>query len=161
MDDDSLLIMAKRNAAVVLYVLICCLAGCATRTDIREDAPRGTPPARLIGAFEDDYGIRYSISQQAWTQHPLSTYHITQWHADAQYLIAQNDADNPSDGGLWTRIDWIRLSEMPPYEWAFCLSVYDAPTAAEAEAANIVQRDTPRTGCNGYPFSRMKRRSVE
>ncbi|HMB93499.1 MAG TPA: hypothetical protein VKP65_21785 [Rhodothermales bacterium] len=157
MDDGSLQILTKQNAAVVLCVLICCLAGCAPRAYVLQE---GAPPL-LMGEFEDDYGIYYSISAQAWTQYPSSTYHITQWHPDAQYLIAQNAADNPSDGGLWTRIDWIELSEMSPYEWAFCLSVYDATTAAEAEAATIVQRDTPRTGCNGYPFSRMKRKSAE
>jgi hypothetical protein len=37
------------------------------------------------------------------------------------------------------------------------LSAYQAPTADSAEATRIARPDTPRTGCNGYPFSRMQR----
>jgi len=111
--------------------------------------------------FVDDYGIQYSISAEAWFQHPVSTYRVVQWRSDAQYLIAQNDAANPSDAGLWTRIDWVVLSDMPPYEWAFCMSAYAAPTAAEAESTTTAQKASPRTGCNGHPFSRMQREDRE
>ena len=51
----------------------------------------------------------------------------------------------------------MALPGMPPYEWAFCLSAWDAPTQADAERADIARRDTPKTGCNGYRFSRMRR----
>lgn len=74
-----------------------------------------------------------------------------------RYLIAWNDSSNATAPGLWTRIDWIPLSGMPPYAWAFCLSAYEAPSRAAAEATAIARPDTPRTGCNGYPFSRMRR----
>jgi hypothetical protein len=86
-----------------------------------------------------------------------STYEIVAWHADSQYVIARNATKNRSDGGLWTRIDWVPLDGMPPYTWAFCLSAYKAATRAEAEATRVAKRETPRTGCNGYPFSRMRR----
>lgn len=36
-------------------------------------------------------------------------------------------------------------------------SAWDAKTQADAERADIARRDTPKTGCNGYPFSRMRR----
>ncbi len=49
------------------------------------------------------------------------------------------------------------LAGMPPYEWAFCLSAYEASSAGEAEAAEIARREQPMTGCNGFPFSRMRR----
>ena len=76
---------------------------------------------------------------------------------DGQTLIAQNDSANAYAPGLWTRIDWVRLDGMAPYTWAFCLTAYDAPTRAAAEATPPADRATPRTGCNGYPFSRMRR----
>ena len=144
----------------LLLAVLCCLAGCTPRRAVLHDVPQGTPPLLLLGEFEDDYGIHYSISEREWHQHPESRYRVVRWQSDAQYLIAQNDAANPSDAGLWTRIDWIELSEMPPYQWAFCLSAYAAPTATEAERAIIAQRDTPRTGCNGHPFSRMRRKNT-
>ena len=72
------------------------------------------------------------------------------------FLIAQNDSLNQSDANLWTRIDWVKLDSMPPFEWAYCLSAYDAETREEAERTEIANKESPRTGCNGFPFSRMK-----
>ena len=118
---------------------------------------QGTPEAALVGEFEDDYGNRFTITDSEWLQQPNRRYHIVSWHSDAQYLIAQNDPANASEGGRWTRIDWMRFTGMPPYDWGFCLSAYAATSAAAAESVQVAQRATPRTGCNGHPFSRMKR----
>lgn len=135
-------------------IILCVLTGCANRNVTREIGEGA--PSLLIGNYEDDYGIAYSIEEGLWHQHPDTRYRIVHWYPDAQYLIAQNDDANAHDGGLWTRIDWLELSGMPPYEWAFCLSAYNAQSAEDAAQVKIAQRDTPRTGCNGYPFSRMK-----
>ena len=122
----------------------------------RGGALEGMPPPFVLGTFEDDYGIAYTVSPRLWHQRPDARYHVVRWNAEAQYLIARNDAGNPTDGGRWARIDWVALHDMAPYTWAFCLTTYDAPTAAAAEAIPPAQRDTPRTGCGGYPFSRMR-----
>jgi len=110
-----------------------------------------------MGEFEDDYGIRYTIGPYAWTQHPNAVYHVTDWNPEKQFAIAQNDADNATDTGLWTRIDWVQLDGANGYAWAYCYAVYDAATRNDALTAPASHRDTPRTGCNGFPFSRMKR----
>jgi hypothetical protein len=115
------------------------------------------PPELLLGDFVDDYDNRFVISRTEWVQLPHGRFHIKRWDATRQYLIAQNDNANASAAGKWTRIDWAQLQGMPPYTWAFCLSAYDAPTAQAAERATIARRDSLRTGCNGYPFSRMRR----
>lgn len=117
----------------------------------------GSPPSFLQGEFEDDYGIKYSIDQNEWLQLPHAQYHILKWAISDQYLIARNDEANPGEAGLWTRIDWVEFSEMPPFEWGFCVSAYDASSAEAAKAVDIVKRDAPRTGCNGHPFSQMRR----
>jgi hypothetical protein len=142
-----------RLPPLLLILALVCLSGCASHADSTRDAP----PAMLLGDFVDDYGIGHRITDDEWLQRPDTRYRVVAWHAEAQYLIARNDAGNRSDAGRWTRIDWIALPGMPPYEWAFCLSAWDAPTQAEAERADIARRDTPKTGCNGYPFSRMRR----
>ena len=82
---------------------------------------------------------------------------MVRWDAAGQYLIARNDSTNSHAPGKWTRIDWVELPGMAPYTWAFCLTAYDAPTQAAAEATPPAVRETPRTGCGGYPFSRMRR----
>jgi hypothetical protein len=114
-------------------------------------------PAFILGDFVDDYGIEYSIQPDMWFQQPHSRYRVYAWHTSEQYLIALNEESNPSDQGLWTRIDWLRLPESDEYEWAFCYAVYRAETVEEAIAAAPTGRESPRTGCNGFPFSRMKR----
>ncbi len=118
--------------------------------------PGSTAPTMLLGTFEDDYGVSYTIKNSILYQHTANTYHIKYWNHEEQYLIAQNDTDNASGRKSWTRIDWIELPDMAPYTWAYCLSAYNAKTAREAEEVEIANRNEPRTGCNGFPFSRMK-----
>ena len=130
------------------------LAACSSRRP--PEVAGDEPPAWMLGTFVDDYGNRYTISRREWTQHP-SRYLIMRWAPAEGYLIARNDSANAGDGGRWTRIDWVGLPGMAPYEWAFCYTAYAATSAAEAESTPAALRDTPRTGCNGYPFSRMRR----
>jgi hypothetical protein len=114
------------------------------------------PPALVIGEFEDDYGASYSITQDIW-RHEESRYDIARWVPDEGYAIARNAAENVGQAGLWTRIDWMPLPDMAPWEWAFCLTAWDARTEEEAIAEPSADRSDPRAGCGGFPFSRMKR----
>lgn len=120
-------------------------------------AVSATASDSALGDFEDDYGNQFTITETQWLQRPRSRYRITMWRPQAQYLIARNDGQNPSEHGLWTRIDWMILHDMPPYRWAFCMSAYGVLSAAAAESTAVARRETPRTGCNGFPFSLMKR----
>jgi len=138
-----------------LSVLILALAACGHPAPARPSP--ATPPAELLGDFGDDYGDEFSLTPTLFAHHPQSRYHIVRWNPAGRYLIAQNDSTNPSAQGRWTRIDWVLLPGMAPWTWGFCYSAYDAPTADSAEATHVVDRDTPKSGCNGHPFSRMKR----
>ncbi len=144
-----------------VLLLMCFVIACAPKGVARDPILVGSPPELLLGEFRDDYDIEYLISAQDWHQHPGSRYRVVAWHAAEKYLIAQNDAANPVDPGLWTRIDWILLPDMAPYDWAFCLSAYKAASREEAESSETANRDSPRTGCNGFPFSRMRIRLKE
>jgi hypothetical protein len=114
-------------------------------------------PESMLGDFEDDYRNRFVITRGSWTQMPHGKLRVVKWVPSHSYLIAQNDSGNPHAPGLWTRIDWVTLDSMAPWSWAFCLSAYEAPTADSAEATRVARPGTPRTGCNGYPYSRMQR----
>jgi hypothetical protein len=114
-------------------------------------------PARLLGNFMDDYGIKYSIQDSLWIQHPSATYHIIKWNTKEQYIIARNGEKNHADKGFYTRIDYMYFDNMEPFIWGFCLTVYDAKSDSIAEAAAHADRQNPKKGCNGFPFSRMKR----
>jgi len=137
-----------------MVAMLAALSACfAHRTGTASDAV----PGYLLGSFLDDYGAEYRITATEWSQLPRARYQIVRWNLAHQYAIARNDPANPADGGRWTRIDWLELTDSPPYAWAFCYSSYDAPTAAAAETVSVANRSTPRTGCNGFPFSRMRR----
>lgn len=114
-------------------------------------------PEMLKGNFIDDYKITYTINDTLWIQKPNAKYHIIKWNEKEQYLIARNDKNNLADGGLYTRIDYMTFENMNPFLWGFCLSTYNAKTGTEAEEVKIADRTNPRKGCNGFPFSRMKR----
>lgn len=127
-------------------------AGCSLPST-RTSAP---PDPLVLGAFTDDYNSTHAISANEWRHGSRARYHIVKWNVDGQYFIARNDTANPADGGLWSRVDWLRLDGMAPWTWGYCLSAYKAPTADSAEATRIANRAIPRTGCNGFPFTRMQ-----
>ncbi len=128
-------------------------AGCAPQ---QRSANTSRAPAIVRGAFIDDYGQRYSIGDTLWQHGSAARYHVVQWDTAGKFAIAQNDLANPGDGNKWTRIDWIELPQHAPYTWGYCYTAYHAASAAEALAAPPVGRETPRTGCNGFPFTRMR-----
>ena len=113
-------------------------------------------PAALLGTWADDYGSRHQVSDTLWAHDGANRYQIVRWDSAGQYAIAHNASTHSSQSGLFTRIDWMRLDGMAPYVWAFCLSVWDAPTADSAARVTTARRDTPRTGCGGFPFTRLK-----
>ena len=131
------------------------VGACAHSARVETDVI-GSPPAYVLGTFVDDYGGRHAISASEWKQGDDDRYHIVRWNVDGHYLIAENGSSGPASLGRWTRIDWVRLDGMAPYTWAFCFSAFQMRTAAAAESSMVAKPDTPRGGCNGYPFTRMR-----
>jgi len=120
------------------------------------NSKRESLPTFIKGKFIDDYGIQYTISDSLWTQHPNANYHIIRCNEKEKYLILRNDDKNPSDPGLYSRIDFMPFEGMDPWKWGFCLSVYNAKSDSSAEKGYKADKLNPRKGCNGFPFSRMK-----
>lgn len=118
------------------------------------------PPAMVVGTFKDDYNTSHTITAARWMHGSAATYDIVEWHPEQKFFIARNGPANPTDPGKWSRVDWVEIpasAGQVNYEWAYCMSAYDSPTIDAARAAAIAKRDTPRTGCNGFPFTRMAR----
>jgi len=119
-----------------------------------------TPPAQVLGDFKDDYNTTHSITTARWIHGSAATYEIVEWNAEQKFCVAKNGAANPTDAGKWSRVDWVEVKSAAgqiQYDWAYCMSAYDAPTKEAARAVTIAKRDTPKTGCNGFPFTRMAR----
>ena len=145
----------------IFYVFIALLAlagviGCSSSKNLSYFSLKNIDSS-LLGNFTDDYQIRYTITERSFTQHPGVKYNLLSYNQKEQYFIAQNDAGNVSDGGLYTRIDIMRFSNMEPWRWGFCLTAYQAPSRQAAIQTAAADRSNPKKGCGGYPFSRMKR----
>lgn len=145
------------RARVLLVVTMACitLASCV-RVVVKRDGGNQSPPPELLGQFADDYGDVYQVSREQWLQSGNGRYRIVEWNSAQQYLIAQNDSANRTDAGRWTRIDWLSLQGMAPYGWGFCMTAWNAPSRDSARATAPAKRDIPRTGCGGFPFTRMR-----
>jgi hypothetical protein len=111
----------------------------------------------FLGKFEDDYGIEYRITQKQFIQEPNIVYNIKEWNTKEQYIIAQNASTNPSEQNLFTRIDYLLLEYMNPYTWGFCYTTYNSASVKIAKETAAADRNNPKKGCGGYPFSRMKK----
>lgn len=145
-----------RVCSLALVAALCMSLASCVRAVAKRGASDTSPPAALIGRFADDYGDVYDVSREQWAQTGNGRYRIVEWNSAQQYLIAQNDSANRTDGGKWTRIDWLTLQGMAPYGWGFCMTAWSAPTRDSARATAPARRDIPRTGCGGFPFTRMR-----
>lgn len=136
------------NIYRVLFIAFFLVISCSSKEN--------SIPEYIIGDFQDDYNIEYQLSEKLFIMKPSSRFHIIFWNKSEQYFIAKNDSLNSYDANLYSRIDWMKLDDMKPFEWAFCLSAYNAVSPDSAKSVQIADRSNPKTGCNGYPFSRMK-----
>jgi len=141
--------------SLLLLPALSLIPGCLQPS--RAATPPSTPPALVMGGFEDDYGNSFRLSSRLFEQLPGNRFHIVEWNVSEQFFIARNDSANSSDQGLWTRVDWMPFAGMTPFTWGFCITAYRAPSRDAARATPPANRAIPRSGCNGYPFSRMKR----
>src|SRR6185436_20740115 len=148
--------MLKVFIAGAILITLCKQQTFCLSTDTTRHLKKNLP-AFLKGTFEDDYGERYTINDTLWVQLPGAKYHIIDCDTTEQYLLVQNDKANKTDGGLFTRIDYMNFTGMEPYRWGFCLTIYNANTLEKAKAITIADRKNPKIGCSGFPFSRMKR----
>ncbi|MEP6612038.1 MAG: hypothetical protein ABJA76_09145, partial [Mucilaginibacter sp.] len=104
----------KKYLALILILLALTKAHAQTQS-----ASVIKPPDYMLGSFEDDYQIRYKITDTLWLQLSNTRFHIIKWNLEKKYIIAKNDAKNPGEGGLYTRIDYMNFIKMEPFLWGF------------------------------------------
>ncbi len=142
---------------ITMIVGVVCLLiyGCNTTARTNRQTLKKIPTT-LLGRFKDDYSSSYKITPNEWTQGKNIKYHLLLYNPTDNYIIAKNDEANPSDAGLFTRIDIMYFENMDSWQWGFCLTAFKAKSVEEAINTVSADRSNPRKGCNGYPFSRMK-----
>ena len=111
----------------------------------------GDTPPYLLGDFKDDYDIKYTISDSTWIMYPDFQLDILTIDSIEMFVLGYDQSDS-----TYTRIDFMKFQNQGDYTWGFCYTSYGKKDPSDALSGNSANRDTPKTGCNGFPFSRMK-----
>jgi len=108
-------------------------------------------PDYLIGDFTDDYDIQYTITDTTWIQWPHFEMNIVEIDTAEMYILGYDTGDS-----TFTRVDYMPFENQGDFKWGFCYSSYEEKNKAEAMIGVSANRQAHKTGCNGFPFSRMK-----
>ncbi len=138
---------ARRMALLVLVA-------CAARVGAQE---KPAAPAMVVGTFDDDYGGHHVIDGKVWTMGKKTVFHLVQFDVANNVVFTHNAPENEHDGNTYSRIDYVKLEGMAPWEWGYCMTTWNSKTFEEAMAAKSANRADLMKGCGGHPFSRMKR----
>lgn len=144
-----------KNLLVILIILL--LTNACHVSSKNQALSSEQIPLELLGVFKDDYGSSYVISKSEWVQDGRIKYHLLSYNKEEKFFIAKNGKDNPFEPNLFSRIDIIYFENLEPWRWGYCLTNYKATSMQEAVHTAAADRTNPLKGCNGYPFSRMKR----
>ena len=104
----------------------------------------------IEGDWSDEWGSNHSISESSWVSGD-SSYSISQFDNDDQYIIAQNGVDNAWNPSFWSKFDWTTFSG----EMYYCQSAYDAASEADAMNATSDSTDPANSGCGGFSWTLM------
>jgi len=120
------------------------------------------PQLILAGLWSDNFGTRHAVDAASWTQEtpgfPEHTYGFTlsQFSNAEMWLSAQNDADNPSGGGGWSRFDWTWFDAGEGLELWYCQTAFEAASEEDAlAAAQPDDTDPSAGGCGASTWSKL------
>lgn len=108
----------------------------------------------IRGLWVDEWGTTHAISEVGWEMSAdwgASNYAVTQYNNGVRNVIAQNDAANTYNPGLWSRFDWAYDGR----DYYYCQSTYDAATEADALAAVGADPGNIATGCGGFSWTKL------
>ncbi len=111
-------------------------------------------PLEIAGQWSDGFG-EHDITSELWTisfegSNP-SLFTIVWYDNEIDTLVAQNDAQNDFNPGLWSKFQWTYDGDDALW---FCQVVFDAPTQADAEASPDADPSDPGAGgCGMFPWS--------
>ncbi len=112
-------------------------------------------PIEIIGSYLDNTSAEHRITEDSWLIDYGGSdqyyYLFSQYSNSDQYVIAENDANNPPpEPGAWSRFDWYFDG---PTLWA-CQTISNAPS--EAAALNTEKPDFGDTdSCRPYGWMRL------
>jgi hypothetical protein len=114
------------------------------------------PPA-IVGSYTDSWGGTYEVDAYRWILDigggaSPSVFVFTQFDNDAMYAIAQNEAGNEYDPGLWSRFDWTEYEG----DLYYCSTAYDAVTEQDAlDTPRADDTDPTSSGCGSFAWTQL------
>jgi hypothetical protein len=148
--------------------LLALLTACGETKDTSDTAAPGTEPPTtdssstetegdslaIVGVYIDSWGTDHDIGEATWTQAAGSTvFHITQYDNAEAWVVAENDAANDWNAGLWSRFDWTWDGDGRLW---YCQVAYDATSEdAALTAAAPDPSDPGASGCGGFSWTEL------
>lgn len=127
---------------------------CVCDPEYHPDGDACVAGLEVSGSWIDDWGTSHDIDQESWIMDD-SVFHITQFDNGADFMVAQNDADNAYNPELWSRFDWMYDTGGALY---YCQIAYDAADEATAAANEDADRSDLDAGCAGFAWSCLNER---
>ncbi len=123
--------------------------------DVTPDTPDSDlpiAPLEIEGKYTDGWGGTHEVTSQTWTMDGTGVFQIAEYDNDGNWLVAQNDAANAYNPGLWSRMDWT-VHESTLY---FCQTAYAAASQQAAKDTPAADATDPATtGCGGFAWSTL------
>jgi hypothetical protein len=129
-------------------------AGTADVTADASDTSDTSTSPEIQGVWVDGFGFSHWVTAEQWQSGWGPTalrFVIVEQNDDAMWLVAENDADNEFNPGLFSRFEWTFSDEQLYY----CQSVFDAPSADDAATADPADASDLESGCNGFGWSSL------
>jgi len=123
--------------------------------DSGADSGDAGPSFDLEGVWVDGFGGTHWITDDRWQSGwgPSAFVFATiEWDLDAMWLVAENDAANAFNPGLFSRFEWTIDGEGQLY---YCQSVFDGASADEARDAERADAEDLDAGCGGFGWSTL------
>ena len=105
----------------------------------------------IRGEYGDSWGGEHTITQTAWVS-GSSSYAISQFDNEQQFIIAQNGEDNAYNPSLWSRFDWAKVDFKFPGIARLRMPNQKRPRL-RIEAADAT--NPAEEGCGGFSWTQL------
>ena len=124
-----------------------------TDTDTDSDTDSDTDAdLEIAGSYTDSWGGTHEISNEAWGDGYGSTYAISQYDNDGDFLVAQNGSGNSYNPDLWSRFEWTWDGESNLY---YCQIAFAEETEEGALGAASADPADLEKGCNTFGWTQL------
>jgi hypothetical protein len=113
------------------------------------------PDLEIVGTYVSDWGAEMTITNTEWldvSASGTSRFAIELYNNDADFLAAQNSAENDYFPSKWSRFEWTFDADVLYY----CQILYEeGDLEAVSGAENLADSADLDAGCGGFSWSKL------